>query len=100
MTYAVSKRTKDDYPTFLYPYQNPMGNLIDQPFGLVSLGVFQSQEEIEESPRQTFMEDVQPGDIKYMDVNGDGASDKYDEDQRCYTSTDYCVYGASIIAIA
>src|SRR5690625_1907303 len=98
MTYAVSKRTKDDYPTFLYPYQNPIGNLIDQPFGLVSLGVFQSQEEIEESPRQTFMEDVQPGDIKYMDVNGDGVIDKYDEVPIGYPRTPQFVYGATFIA--
>lgn len=98
VTYAVSKRTKDDLPTYLYPYQNPIGNLIDQPFGLVSLGLFQSEKEIQSSPRQTFMEDVRPGDIKYEDINGDGVIDIYDRVAIGYPRTPQFVYGASFIA--
>jgi len=98
VTYAISKRMKDDLPTYLYPYQNPIGNLIDQPFGLISLGLFQSEEEIENSPRQTFMDDVRPGDVKYMDVNGDGVIDIYDRVPIGYARTPQFVYGANFIA--
>lgn len=98
ITYAKSLRVKDDLPTYLYPYQNPIGHLIDQPFGLVSLGLFQSQEEIDNSPRQTFIEDVRPGDIKYMDVNGDGKIDVFDQVAIGYARTPQLVYGANFIA--
>lgn len=97
VTYAISKRTKDDLPTYLYPYQNPIGNLIDQPFGLISLGLFQSEKEIAESPRQTFMENVRPGDIKYLDVNGDGVIDIYDRVPIGYARTPQFVYGATFV---
>ena len=53
------------------------GHCIDQPFGLEAIGLFRDQEDIENSPEQTFS-DVRPGDIKYRDVNGDGKIDNQD----------------------
>lgn len=41
-----------------------------------SLGLFQSQEEIDQSPFQT--EDTRPGDIRFADINGDGVIDDKD----------------------
>ncbi len=95
VTYAKSIRVKDDLPTYKYPYQNPIGHLIDQPFGYISMGLFQSQEEIDNSPRQTFIENVQPGDIKYMDVNGDGVIDIFDKVAIGYPRTPQFIYGAN-----
>ncbi len=95
MTYAKSIRVKDDLPNYLYPYQNPIGHLIDQPFGYISMGIFQSQDEIDNSPRQTFIENVQPGDIKYMDVNGDGVIDIFDRVAIGYPRTPQFIYGAN-----
>jgi len=95
VTYAKSIRLKDDLPTYKYPYQNPIGYAIDQPFGLISLGLFKDQNEIESSPRQTFMEQVRPGDIKYMDVNGDGVIDVFDRVAIGYPRTPQLVYGAN-----
>lgn len=95
-TYARSIRKKDDFPEFLYPYQNQVGKPIDQPFGLVSLGLFESEEEIQISPRQTFVEEVRPGDIKYMDVNGDGVIDKFDEVPIGFPRTPEITYGISM----
>ncbi|WP_164109927.1 MULTISPECIES: TonB-dependent receptor [Sphingobacterium] len=44
-------------------------------FGYQSIGLFQSYEEIANSPKQTFGR-VQPGDIKYADISGpDGVPD-------------------------
>lgn len=48
-----------------------------QLWGLEVLGFFNSQEEIDNSPRQMFS-DVFPGDYKYKDQNGDGVIDEYD----------------------
>lgn len=63
-----------------------------QPFGLVALGLFQSQEEIDNSPRQTFGE-YRVGDIKYQDINGDGIIDTQDEVAIGYTNLPEIMYG-------
>ena len=36
------------------------------------------RDRIDNSPRQTFMPDYLPGDIKYRDLNGDGVIDAND----------------------
>lgn len=62
-----------------YPYQRRTGKPIDSQWGLIALGLFQNQEEIDNSPKQTYTNTVSPGDIKYRDVNGDGVIDNFDE---------------------
>lgn len=61
-----------------YGYQLRTGRPLDPVFGLIALGLFQNQEEIDNSPIQTFGV-VKPGDIKYKDENKDGVIDAYDE---------------------
>lgn len=58
-------------------YQYHVGHTIGSNLGLVALGLFQNQEEIDNSPTQMFGH-YQPGDIKYKDMNGDGVIDDYD----------------------
>ena len=53
------------------------GNPLSSTYGLVAEGLFTSQEEIDNSPRQTFST-VRPGDIKYKDLNGDNVIDAND----------------------
>ncbi len=60
-----------------YEYLYATGRRVGQPFGYVALGLFQSEEEILTSPTQ-FGVSIYPGDIKYMDVNGDGTVDSND----------------------
>ncbi|UKJ06745.1 SusC/RagA family TonB-linked outer membrane protein [Solitalea lacus] len=60
-----------------YDYQYRTGQRVGQPFGLVALGLFQSQAEIATSPTQ-FGVALQPGDIKYKDLNGDKVIDDND----------------------
>ena len=60
---------------------------VDQLFGLEAIGLFQSQEEIDNSPQQVFMEGVRPGDIKYADLNGDNRIDENDVTAIGYSST-------------
>ena len=52
---------------------------------LESIGVFQTQEEIDAAPRQ-FNDNTQPGDLIYRDVNGDGV---IDNDDRTYIDGQY-----------
>ncbi len=67
--------------------------------GYQALGLFQSYEEIQNSPKQTFG-NVQPGDIKYADINGpdgvpDGKIDAYDRARIGDSSTPKITYGIS-----
>ena len=73
-TYNRNKLKNNDEPDWEYKYQNRIGKPFGsggsmQPFGLVALGLFQSQEEIDNSPVQSFGE-YRVGDIKYQDING------------------------------
>lgn len=77
VTYTKSKVTKRD-ELFLDPYQNRSGNPVDAIFGLVSDGFFMDQNDINNHPKQLFSE-VRPGDIKYVDQNGDKIIDSRDE---------------------
>ena len=60
----------------IYPYRDMRGKPIGQQTGLVALGLFQSQDEIDNSPVPSGL--VRVGDIKYKDVNGDGRIDEND----------------------
>lgn len=63
---------------YAYDYQTRMGRPLNAIWGLKSNGLFQSQEEIDNAPNQTFAT-VKPGDIRYLDQNGDNAIDANDE---------------------
>ncbi|MGE5521828.1 MAG: SusC/RagA family TonB-linked outer membrane protein, partial [Candidatus Dadabacteria bacterium] len=76
-TYANSKVTKRD-ELYLDAYQNRAGKPADAIFGLINNGFFMGQNEIDNSPKQMFS-DVRPGDIKYVDQNGDKVIDEKDE---------------------
>lgn len=54
-----------------YPYQSARGYQSGINRGLISLGLFKDQNDIDNSPHQDFGSYL-PGDIKYKDVNGDG----------------------------
>ena len=73
-----------------YPNLAYVGTSADAARGLVALGFFQSQEEIDNSPLQQFGQ-VKVGDIKYKDVNSDGVINQND-----YVALDY---GTSFPAI-
>lgn len=60
-----------------YPYLSKIGQSVEQLRGLVAIGLFKDQADIESSPRQTYSK-VYPGDIKYKDMNGDKIIDDND----------------------
>lgn len=61
---------------FSYLYKS--GQSIDQPFLLEAIGFFKDQQDIDNSPKQTFTTTVQQGDLKYKDQNSDGVIDQND----------------------
>lgn len=76
-TYYTTKATKRNENNE-YAYQNREGNPLDGIWGLKSDGFFQNQDEIDKSPVQKFGSTVRPGDIKYVDQNGDNVIDSKD----------------------
>lgn len=76
-TYSQSEILDNDEPDWKNLYQNRIGKPYGQLFGLEALGLFQSQEEIDNSPTQSFGA-VRVGDIKYNDINGDGLINEED----------------------
>lgn len=76
-TYYKTEASQRD-ENYEYAYQNREGMAIDGIWGLQNLGMFQSQDEIDNSPEQKFGGTVKPGDIKYIDQNNDGIVDNKD----------------------
>lgn len=62
------------------------GNPLKQTYGMQVIGYFKDQTDIENSPKQAFGE-VNPGDIKYKDVNGDNIIDANDKVAIGYSTT-------------
>jgi TonB-linked SusC/RagA family outer membrane protein len=58
-------------------YARKTGNSLDYTVGYTSAGLFQSDQEIKSSPFQSTT--TAPGDIKYVDKNGDGIIDENDQ---------------------
>ena len=58
---------------------------------------FESQAEIDNSPKQMFGE-YRVGDVKYKDVNGDGKIDTYDQIAIGYTDLPEITYGFGLTA--
>ena len=69
-----------------YPNLSVIDDPADAQRGLIALGFFQSQEEIDNSPVQQFGQ-VKVGDIKYQDVNGDNVINENDRVAQDYGGT-------------
>lgn len=77
LTFNRNKILKNAQPEQAYPYMSNIGLPVGQQTGYVALGLFQSQEEIDNSPAQFGL--LQVGDLKYKDVNGDKVINSYDQ---------------------
>ncbi len=76
--YAKSKITDMAEEPRAYSNLVQTGNPLSTTYGLIADGLFTSEAEIASSPTQTFST-VRPGDIKYVDLNGDGVIDANDK---------------------
>lgn len=98
-TYARSRLDKNEslqYGDDLY-YLNKVGHPISQPWGYIAERLFVDDEEVKNSPAQTFG-DYKGGDIKYRDVNSDGVVDKLDMVPIGYPTTPEITYGFGLSA--
>ena len=77
-TYSTNKVVEYSEPYYKYPYLSKVGYPVDQKWGYVVSGIFVDQNEIDNSPRQSFGLAPQPGDLKYVDINKDGSIDSND----------------------
>ncbi len=92
VTYAHNTVIEDDTAQALWSYQNTRGKSIGIPLGYIALGLFQSQEEIDNSPKQE-LGTYTVGDIKYKDVNNDGVINPYDRVFIGYAREPEIMYG-------
>ena len=79
-----------------YPYQSYSGVPYGVQRGLIALGLFKDEDDIKSSPKQTFMDNYRPGDIKYKDVNGDGKIDTDDVVPLNYSNVPFIQYGFAL----
>ena len=92
ITYSKNRIDEYDEENNVYAYQNQYGYRVDQVRGLIALGLFKDYDDIRNSPVQEFGT-VQPGDIKYKDVNGDGVVNNGDVCAIGATSRPSLIYG-------
>lgn len=71
ITYTRNKVLEYDEEASALPYKMTQGYRWEQAKGLIAMGLFESYEDIRNSPKQEFGA-YMPGDIKYKDINGDG----------------------------
>ncbi|MBC9930515.1 SusC/RagA family TonB-linked outer membrane protein [Chitinophaga qingshengii] len=90
-TYNKNKVVENDDPAWKYPWLERKGLKVGQRFGYIALGLFESDDDVRNSPRQPG--DVRAGDIKYKDINGDGVIDSYDQAPIGYGDIPEIIYG-------
>ncbi len=94
LTYAKNKVIFQDEVARTNPWMYRTGLPIGTKFGLIHNGFFQSQEEIDISAQQ--FGTPRPGDISYLDLDGDGkVLAGYDEAPIGYSRTPEIMYGFS-----
>jgi len=91
-TFARNVLVNCDEAAYEYPYLNSTGQAYWQPFGYVSDGLFQNQAEINAHADQSLFNPV-PGDIRYVDLNGDGVINTNDRKPIGYRDIPEIYYG-------
>ena len=91
-TFARNVLVNCDEAAYEYPYLNSTGQAYWQPFGYVSDGIFQNQAEIDAHADQSLF-NPQPGDIRYVDLNGDGVINTNDRKAIGYRDIPEIYYG-------
>lgn len=97
-TFARNEIIEMDEVDRKYAYMQRTGKPFEQYFGLVAEGFYNTWEEVNDPNRpvsQWNNNKLQPGDVKYKDVNGDGIIDSYDMVPIGYTPFPEISYGFS-----
>lgn len=97
-TYAHNVVQFQDEVTRTFTYQNRTGQRFGQFFGLIAEGLYNTWEEVNDANRPISAwnnNKLQPGDIKYKDVNGDGRINVDDQVPIGYSNFPEKVFGMS-----
>jgi len=98
-TFAKNKIKKClEVPMPNRPWQSYTGRQISEKKAYIADGYFQSYDEIKNSADQSQFGNVQPGDIKYKDINNDKVIDSYDMAYTGKVSEATQIMGASVAA--
>lgn len=92
-TYAKNEIVFVDESPFVPEYQKVEGSPIDYLLVYQADGLYQDQEEINNSPH---FPDAKPGDVRFVDVNNDGSITAADRILLPYGPTPRIVYGVSL----
>jgi TonB-linked SusC/RagA family outer membrane protein len=95
VTFCVNKIVEMDEVNPLYGKLRKTGRSLNSFSGYVALGYFTDQQDVENSPKQTFGY-YGPGDIKYLDVNGDNVVDSDDFVDVGYAPDPQLTYGFGV----
>jgi TonB-linked SusC/RagA family outer membrane protein len=97
-TYAASKYhvyEEPDYWAAGAPWRSHVGRKLSQTYGYIAERLFIDDEEVANSPNQTFGE-YGAGDIKYKDINGDMVIDQNDQVPIGFPTTPEIIYGFGV----
>ena len=97
-TYTANKLVYKDEPEYDYSWQTQTGKPLNALYGFICDGFFSDEEDIARHADQSFFgSHVMPGDLKYRDINGDGAITSEDKVMLSpYGSTPRIQYGFGI----
>jgi TonB-linked SusC/RagA family outer membrane protein len=92
VTFSVNKILEMDEVALPWDNIPRTGKPLSVRFGYVALGYFTDEQDVENSPKQTFGS-YGPGDIKYLDTNGDNVVDVDDMVQIGHGDVPQLTYG-------
>jgi len=93
-TYAKNKFVAYEEPLYDEWYKSRIGHPVKQQWGYIAERLFVDDEEVSNSPTQTFgSRPVAGGDIKFRDVNRDGVINTLDQVPIGYPTSPEIVYG-------
>ena len=79
MYYTTEATKRDEVIAAGNEYTSRIGQPLNAIWGLQSDGLFANADEVAAAPTSAFGQKLAPGDIKYIDQNGDGQIDQHDE---------------------
>lgn len=98
-TYAHNEIQYMDEVPNKYTYKYRTGQILGQNFGLICDGIYNTWDEVNNPnrPKSSWNNDrIQPGDLIYRDINGDGIINNDDEVPIGYSNFPEVVYGFSL----
>ncbi|MVN91245.1 SusC/RagA family TonB-linked outer membrane protein [Mucilaginibacter aquatilis] len=94
-SYATNRIVYAAEPVYALAYRGLKGTQINEAYGLIANGLFKDQADIAASPVQQFGP-VRPGDIKYVDRNGDGVVNTQDQGYLEQVTTPKSIMGLTV----